>query len=264
MRTFGLAAGLAILLCGLLIGPRAQGQAPGAEAAGIVWVSIPGGSFMMGADHYPDEKPAHPVMVRGFEMAKSVVTNKQYRACVAAGACSPPLECVPSNFLGEHYPAVCVSWKQAKAFAEWAGGRLPSEAEWEYAARSGGKQVKFPWGDAEATCRRAVFSEGGFDGCGMERTWPVCSKPEGNTEQGLCDMAGNVWQWCQDWHHENYVGAPADGAAWEKPMGNHRVIRGGSWDRRQRRMMTTHRSDEIPELRVASIGFRPVRDLPRK
>ena len=122
----------------------------------------------------------------------------------------------------------CVDWKQARAYAKWAGGRLPSEAEWEYAARSQGKSWKYPWGNAKATCARAVISDGG-DGCGKNLTWPVCSKQKGNTSQGLCDMAGNVREWVEDWYHSSYKGAPTDGRAWTSPTGVYRVPRGGCW-----------------------------------
>ena len=136
--------------------------------------------------------------VKSFQLAKTEVTNKQYKACVEAGACTPP----SSYEGGDDQPVVNVDWNQAKAFSEWVGGRLPSEAEWEYAARSGGKERKYPWGDEEPSCERAVMNQGG-NGCGRNATWPVCSKTAGNTSQGLCDMAGNVWEWTQDWYHDS-------------------------------------------------------------
>jgi formylglycine-generating enzyme required for sulfatase activity len=241
--------------------------------AGIEWVSIPGGSFMMGNDAAPEygsnAKPAHRVTIRSFQMAKTLVTNKQYRACVAAGACTAPaasqncLEHPQDPALdGDDQPVVCVSWEQARTFSQWAGGRLPSEAEWEYAARSAGQERKYPWGDEDPTCERTVMSDGG-NGCGRRATWPVCSKPKGNTDQGLCDMSGNVYEWVQDWYHNSYVGAPNDGSAWENPAGSSRAMRGGAWLPHvvPWYLGTTARSYFGPSLRVGVfiIGLRPVR-----
>ncbi len=234
-------------------GPAARPA--GAGDAGIEWVPIPGGSFMMGSDGAEsDEKPVHRVSVKPFQMAKTEVTNKQYRACVSAGACSAP----GSYAGGDDHPVVNVDWEQARKFSEWVGGRLPTEAEWEYAARGAGKDYKYPWGNEDATCDRAVMDDGG-NGCGRHSTWPVCSKPDGNTEQGLCDMAGNVWEWTRDWHHGSYNGAPNDGSAWESPEGSHRVLRGGSWynDAGYARSALRHYSG--PGLRDVGLGFRPSR-----
>jgi iron(II)-dependent oxidoreductase len=134
-----------------------------------------------------DEKPVHRVTVPTFEMTKTQVTVDQYKACVDAGACTAPDSGGACNWgqsdRGKH-PINCVDWQQAQAYAQWAGGRLPTEAEWEYAARSGGRDWKYPWGDEEATCQRAVMDDRGW-GCGRDTTWPVCSKPSGNTTQGL-------------------------------------------------------------------------------
>jgi formylglycine-generating enzyme required for sulfatase activity len=238
------------------LAPPAKTQA---GKAGIEWVTIPGGSFMMGSNEGLDnEKPRHRVTVKPFQMAKTLVTNNQYQACVQAGACTAPAD-YGDVLKGDDQPVLGVDWNQAKAFSEWAGGRLPSEAEWEYTARSAGKEQKYPWGDAEATCEKAVISSGG-DGCGRNATWPVCSKPAGNTQQGLCDMAGNAWEWTQDWYHDSYNGAPTDGSAWEIPRGSLRVYRGGSANYLSDHARSSYRNANEPNAR--GIGFRPVRREP--
>lgn len=248
------------LIC--LGGPLCLPAAGAAAAeASIEWVQIPGGKFIMGSAD-ADALPAHPVSIKPFEMAKSEVTFAQYEACVQAGACSPVSEsCASSAFRGKDQPVVCVSWKQAGDFSRWAGGRLPSEAEWEYAARSAGKDWKYPWGKEAPTCERAVMYEKGY-GCGREATWPVCSKPKGNTQQGLCDMAGNVWEWVEDWHHPSYRGAPKDGGAWVSPAGAYRVIRGGSWfNGFVKHLPAAARFGYVPDYGFPGAGFRPVRDM---
>lgn len=242
------------------------------------WVRIPGGPFDMGSDDGgPEERPVHRVVVSAFEISRTAVTFGQYRACVRAGACSPPHlsdgTCtvqegnqwqpgrLPARFQGDDHPVVCVDWDQANAFARWAGGRLPTEAEWEYAARGGGRARCHPWGDAPATCDRAVLAEA-ENGCGRNATWPVCSRPAGNTDHGLCDMAGNVWEWVQDWFHESYAGAPADGSAWEHPEDSDRVKRGGSWGTRPEAVRVSTRRRNTPETRDCYLGFRIARTVP--
>lgn len=224
-------------------------------------------------DSWSDAKPAHQVKVKPFQMAKTLVTNKQYKACVDVGACTPAHgldgDCLiwtgqwekgklPVAFQADDQPVVCVDWEQARAFSEWLGGRLPSEAEWEYAARSAGKEYKYPWGNEDATCERAVINEGGL-GCGRNSTWPVCSKPQGNTEQGLCDMAGNVWVWVQDWYHDSYTNAPGNGRALESPTGAYRASRGGSWAGDAGRARSAIRGYGDPARRNAFSGLRPAR-----
>ena len=216
--------------------------------AGIEWVTIPGGSFMMGSDESEDEKPRHSVTVRTFQLAKTEATVKQYKACVDAGACTAPTTgeyCTWGAAGKENHPVNCVDWNQAKAFSKWVGGRLPTEAEWEYAARSGGKDWKYAWGNEDVTCELAVINYGG-SGCGKDSTWPVCSKTKGNTVQGLCDMAGNVWEWTQDWY-----------------QGSYRVMRGGSWTFNAGFARAANRNFIDPGFRVINLGFRPSRSSSR-
>ena len=209
------------------------------------WVRITGGSFVMGASSGKfSGKPAHTVRVRSFSILKTEVTVAQYRACVKRGKCRKPDWQEPGNnynlktgsskyyvgFTGDDQPVVGVNWKDAVAFCKFAGGRVPTEAEWEYAARSGGRAWMYPWGNTPATCSRTIMMEQNNRGCGRNRTWPVCSRPAGNTLQGLCDMSGNVWEWTADCWHTSFNGAPTDGSAWTQGCSNaNHVYRGGSW-----------------------------------
>jgi formylglycine-generating enzyme required for sulfatase activity len=185
-------------------------------------VSIPGGTFQMGLTGYGE--PIHPVTVPAFRMSMSEVTVAQYQSCVTAGACTAPRSgCLQS---GDDTPVVCVDWNQSKTFCAWAGGRLCSESEWEYAARNGSAGNLYPWGNTEPTCDDAVHAA-----CGNPQgPSPVCSKPAGNDLWGVCDLAGNVWEWVEDDHHASYQGAPADGSAWvDSPRAVYRINRGSSY-----------------------------------
>ncbi|MBW2703723.1 MAG: formylglycine-generating enzyme family protein [Deltaproteobacteria bacterium] len=230
----------------------------------LTWLSIPGGTFQMGSDAGDSrELPVHPVTVPSFEMSKTEVTVEQYQVCVEAGTCTLPNDNTASSYCNRGYsdrgahPVNCVDWDQAVAFCTWAGGRLPSEAEWEYAARSGGQDITYPWGDETTTCEYAVMWEGGL-GCGEDRTWAVCSKTDGDTDQGLCDMAGNVGEWVQDWYHDDYTGAPDDGSAWED-SGSSRVKRGGGFNGVASGLRAAFRYFVVPSIRVYNLGFRCAR-----
>jgi formylglycine-generating enzyme required for sulfatase activity len=163
----------------------------------------------------------------------------------------------------------CVDWDQAVDFCQWVGGRLPSEAEWEYAARSGGQDITYPWGNDSPTCSLAnchIF----YIGC-EGSTASSCSRTAGNTTQGLCDMAGNVSEWVQDWFHYSYDcdanpaycpsggRAPTDGSAWESPIGTERAIRGGCWSNNATWLSTFNRFSYPPSIWTAEVGLRCAR-----
>ena len=260
------------------ITPESRGKVGLRGRAGVVWIPIDGGTFNMGSSEGDsDELPTHTVAVQGFKIARSLVTFGQYKQCVKSGACSP-LGCVSP---ADSYPVYCANWDQATSFSKWVGGRLPTEAEWEYAASEPGHNI-FPWGNSEPTCDYAVM---GGESCGVKSPSPICTKESGNTKSGICDMAGNVWEWTQDWYHESYNGAPRDGSAWEYPVGARRVIRGGSWSSGRKSLRSTNRGNAPPDIfpsetkgessrnllvkiyrlrpvsgnKDAPIGFRPVR-----
>jgi iron(II)-dependent oxidoreductase len=232
--------------------------------ADLAWVAISGGTFQMGStEGSSNELPVHGVTVPVFEMLETEVTVAQYAVCVTASACTEPstsyTQCNWNETGYEDHPVNCVNWQQAVDFCQWVGGRLPSESEWEYAARSGGQDIDYPWGDETASCAYAVMDDEGSDGCGTGRTWAVCSKPAGNTVQGLCDMAGNVWEWVQDFYHPDYTGAPADGSAWEDPDSNYRVTRGGDFQIGDYYLRAAFRNLNIPEVMGINLGFRCAR-----
>lgn len=240
--------------------------ADGAELdirSGMTWITVCGGTFNMGSSTGdPDEMPVHSVTVPDFEMLETEVTAKQYGDCVTAGWCTATSAAADANWgkAGrENHPVNYVEWSQAVAFCTWIQGRLPSEAEWEYAASNGVKKDKYPWGEATATCTYAVMDDGG-PGCGTNTTWEVCSKKAGNTSHGLCDMAGNVWEWLQDWYHPSYEGAPDDGSAWVVPVGSNRVVRGGGLGTDASIVRASNRyANAPPSIRNVDLGFRCVR-----
>ena len=188
-------------------------------------VSIPGGTYQMGDTDLGDG-PFHGVTVPSFRMGKTEVTVAQYQSCVTAGTCTAPGSgCTQS---GDDAPVVCVTWDQSKAYCNWAGSRLCSESEWEYAARNGSAGNLYPWGDTDPTCDDAVWRG---NGCSAPGPAAGCSKSAGNDTWGVCDLAGNVWEWVEDDYHGDYTGAPTDGSAWvDSPRASARVARGGSFD----------------------------------
>jgi len=249
-----------------------KGDMRSAEAGTPVkFITINGGSFMMGRESmgslFGDAKPIHAVAIKTFEMSKTEVTVGQYAQCVEQGACTEPTTGKYCNWGKPNrqlYPANCVTWDQANQYAKFIGARLPSEAEWEYAVKSGGKNQKYSWGNDKPTCDKAVMHGRGDDGCGTGGTLPVCSKPAGNTAQGLCDMIGNVGEWVQDKYQFSYDEAPADGSAYEA-SGSMRVMRGGSFVSGELSYLNLgdlradSRSNSPADLRYPYYGFRLAR-----
>lgn len=221
----------------------------------IDWVTIPGGKFKMGTSGFlpglEDTKPAHEVSIKTLEMSKTDVTVGQYLECVSKGKCTAPDAgegCNWSKPGRQEHPVNCVDWNQANQYAEFAGARLPSEAEWEYAARSGGKDHTYPWGNSLPVTDLLVMN--------VKGTAAVCSRPAGNTEQGLCDMGGNVFQWVQDKYVNAYEGAPADGSPVENG-GPLRALRGSSFNNANEILMrSVYRFATAPGYRYDFIGFR--------
>jgi len=248
---------------------RSLAPKPGAirewEGDGRTMVWIPPGRFLMGRgrgddEAATDEQPAHTVRVKGFWMDRTEVTNADYRRCVASGACSPPAE--RKRFddpASANDPVLWVNWFQARAYARWAGKRLPTEAEWEYAARAG-RTTRFPWGNE---WRGGMVNN--FGATGKDR-WsgasPVGSFPA--NRWGLVDMLGNAWEWVEDVYHESYVEAPVDGRAWNQVSGGprkpKRVLRGGSYLDFPPKLRFSRRESRSPDSWSRTTGFRCAAD----
>jgi formylglycine-generating enzyme required for sulfatase activity len=229
----------------------------------MVW--IPTGSFVMGASPGDTaatlpELPAHRRRVEGFWMDRREVTNAEYRRCVDAGACTPPGDRIffdHPNFT-EH-PVVFVDWRQARSYAVWAGKRLPSEAEWEYAARAG-SQTRYPWGDAWEDGR--ANAAGALEGDRWGATAPV-GQFQANP-WGIHDLVGNVAEWVADRWHRDLRGAPADARAWTDLVGPLqpplRVVRGGSFESSPNRLRVSRRDDAAVDWADRAVGFRCAAD----
>jgi formylglycine-generating enzyme required for sulfatase activity len=172
---------------------------------GMTLVYVPAGEFIMGSNDYDiDEQPQHTEIVDAFWIDRTEVTQAMYAKCTAPD-CKKSV-CV---YQGDNLPVVCVTWKDANAYCEWAGRRLPTEVEWEKAARGTDGRI-YPWGNEPATCNYAVMDDllGSGNGCGEGNSaWPVGSKPEGISPYGALDMAGNVAEWVADWDPYAFNGA---------------------------------------------------------
>ncbi|MCC7264501.1 MAG: SUMF1/EgtB/PvdO family nonheme iron enzyme, partial [Candidatus Latescibacteria bacterium] len=220
-------------------------------------VRVPAGVFIMGSEEgEADEQPAHLVSLEAYYIDQYEVTVGQYRACFEAGACAEPVAASLCNWggaVGDDHPINCIRWAEAEAYCAWAGLRLPSEAEWEKAAR-GTDGRTYPWGE-DFDRDRANYADNGF----MQRTRPVGSYPEGRSPYGAEDMAGNVYEWVADWYEPNYYAASPPSDPPGPASGAQRVLRGGSWWFEPHQMRTFHREPYHPADTDVDIGFRCAR-----
>ena len=221
-------------------------------------VRIGSGRFIMGSpkgDGNACEHPAHDVCIQAFYLGRYPVTNEQYgRFLLANPDVREPVFWGDRRLNQARQPVVGVSWDDAQHFAAWSGGRLPTEAEWEYAARAGSTSAYF-WG--KSADQSASYAWHGENSQGV--THPVGEKqPNGF---GLYDTAGNVWEWVQDRWHDGYHCAPEDGLAWDAGNRCQRVIRGGSWYGGQKTLRSAYRGRNHPDLRDNNLGFRIAQNL---
>ena len=235
------------------------------EVSGIEgMVLVPEGIFTMGSDdHDFMERPAHTVYLDAYYIDQYEVTNKQYMACVAEKKCDWPADIsskTRASYYGnsefDDYPVVYVSWDMARTYCSWRGARLPTEAEWEKAAR-GTESRSYPWGEAIPDCSKANYNACGGD------TVKVGSFKSGKSSYDVYDLAGNVWEWVADWYQEYYYSTLGTNTA--NPPGpatrSERVIRGGSWTNTPKSISTTIRNSSDPSKIYNIVGFRCARPL---
>jgi formylglycine-generating enzyme required for sulfatase activity len=227
---------------------------PGAQASAVrepEMLPLRGGTFAMGSNDEASEKPVHQVTIKPFAISKYPITVREWNECAAAKACT-------FTATGkDDAPITNVSWSDARQFVAWLAGatqkryRLPSEAEWEYAAR-GGTQSKYWWGDqlqpGLANCKNCA------DAAGAEQPLKVGSfKPN---PFGLYDMGGGVDQWVEDCWHKTYQGAPSDGSPWSAGDCSSHVIRSGSWKNDATYVRPANRDSYDTNVRYPTHGFR--------
>ena len=269
--------------------------APAQKAADDDMVAIPGGTFVMGTnDGFPYEGPAHEVTVKPFKMDKHEVTVAQFAKFVAATGYKTEGETFgwsgvfdpnqkgwaksdgadwrhpdgPNTKAKDDEPVCQVSYADAQAYAKWAGKRLPTEAEWEFAARGGLPNKTYAWGDElrpggkpVANWWQGVFPQKDTGEDGFTNRAPV-GKFAANG-YGLVDMSGNVWEWCADWYAPDYYAKSPKANPTGPPTGEERVLRGGSWmcsENYCNNYRVAGRSKTAPDSALNNLGFRCVKD----
>jgi formylglycine-generating enzyme required for sulfatase activity len=214
--------------------------------------------------NFKDEQPAHNVILNGFWIDQTEVTNKRYAQCVVSGDCDPPSEKRTStrdsnsyygNSQYNHYPVLQVNWYDAKTYCEWVGGRLPTEAEWEYAA-GGPEERMYPWGEETPDCGKANYKHNLLECVGDTTSGYYL---DGASWVGAYVMSGNVSEWVADWYSSyssqaqtNPIG-PVEG---DPVRGDRKVIRGGNWGSGWLEIRVASRSHGSPSFSSYRIGFR--------
>jgi len=212
---------------------------------------VPEGEFIMGSDtNQAVAKPAHAVYLDSYYIDKYEVTNTLYLECAEAGGCpTGGGKYLRNPFWAEH-PVMDVTWYEAQNYCEWRGGSLPTEAQWEKAARDN-DQRKFPWGNEPVTCDRARFTE-----CGW-MTDPVGSHPAGASPYGVEDMAGNAWEWVYDWYQDDYyLESPYENPTGPERDTGYKTERGGAWFYEASLMTAIWRNQAPDVAHYLYVGFR--------
>ncbi len=219
---------------------------------GSVMITIPAGKFIMGSNNgEPNKRPVHTVYLDVYQIGKCEVTVAQYRKfCNATGRSMPQ---APEWGWKDKHPVVNVTWEDAAAYCKWAGGRLPTEAEWEKAAR-GTDGRGYPWGNKWDRKKCANIK------IGLTSTARVGAYPAGASPCGCEDMAGNVYEWCADWYSASYYGRSPSSNPKGPKDGELRVLRGGGWVGNATGCLITSRNAGLPGItRTNYFGFRLAR-----
>ena len=246
---------------------------PLSQAVGIEMILIPAGSFLMGSPkdepgHNKAEDPQHKVTISTFFMGKYPVTQAQWKIVAALPVVDRELQLAPYQYQEDQHPVERISWYEAVEFCArlsvFTGRtyRLPSEAEWEYACRAG-TTTPFHFGETMTPDLANYSNSHKYDPKHRPPWWPKNTSPVNHhaiaNAFGLCDMHGNVSEWCADHQHTSYEGAPTDGSAWlSEDESSSRIRRGGSWMETLEYCRSAYRHNASPTTSMFNIGFRVV------